>query len=95
MSAILPKITTHTKKKTESKISSSINQSIKIGTELTVMIQSVQGHWNSYYNYNPHIQKLDRKDWTCLRHGKNFKDPNWTSREENYDVWKVKKKKSG
>ena len=44
MSAILPKITIHAKKKAESKISSSINQSIKIGTELTVMIQSVQGH---------------------------------------------------
>ena len=61
MSAILPKITIHAKKKAESKINSSINQSIKIGTELTVMIQSVQGHWNSYYNYNPHVQKLDRK----------------------------------
>ena len=39
MSANLSKITIHAKKKTESKISSSINQSIKIGTELTLMIQ--------------------------------------------------------
>lgn len=93
MSANLSKITIHAKKKTESKISSSINQSIKIGTELTLMIQLVQGHWNTYCNYNSHVQKLDRKDWTCYRHGKNFKDPNWTSREENFMMFEKEKKK--